>query len=241
VRVDVTRTPLRDAGRPIDVPVAVLTWVATFVVGQFASLLILAASGEDDIDAVPIPTLFAAVAATWVAYLVGLWYASRRSGTGDFVEDYRVRFRLVDLVGVPIGVLTQLVVVPLVYLPLSKIWPSTFSEDELSQNAENLVDRASGATMVLLVLMVCIGAPIVEELVYRGLLQGSFAARFDNVVAWLVASAWFAIIHFRAVEYPGLFTFGLVAGGCLLVTGRLGTPIVAHVAFNVTGLVMALQ
>ena len=31
--------------------------------------------------------------------------------------------------------------------------------------------------MVLLVLMVCVGAPIVEELVYRGLLQGSFAAR----------------------------------------------------------------
>jgi len=241
VRVDVTRTPLRDAGRPIDVRVAVLTWVATFVVGQFASLLILAASGEDDIDAVPIPTLFAAVAATWVAYLVGLWYASRRAGTGDFVEDYRVRFRVVDLVGVPIGVLTQLVVVPLVYLPLAKIWPSTFSEDQLSENAEALVDRASGATMVLLVLMVCIGAPIVEELVYRGLLQGSFAGRFDNIVAWLVASAWFAIIHFRAVEYPGLFTFGLVAGGCLLVTGRLGTPILAHVAFNVTGLVMALQ
>jgi membrane protease YdiL (CAAX protease family) len=241
VRVDVTRTPLRDAGRPIDLPVAVLTWVAAFVVGQLASLMILAASGEDDIDAVPIPTLFAAVAATWVAYLVGLWYASRRSGTGDFVEDYRLRFKVVDLVGVPIGVLTQLVVVPLVYLPLSKIWPSTFTEDQLSETAKDLVDRASGATMVLLVLMVCIGAPIVEELVYRGMLQGSFAARFDNVVAWLVVAAWFAIIHFRPVEYPGLFTFGLVAGACVLVTGRLGTPIVAHVAFNVTGLVMALQ
>ena len=45
VRVDVTRTRLRDAGRPIDVPVAVLTWVAAFVVGQLASLVILAASG----------------------------------------------------------------------------------------------------------------------------------------------------------------------------------------------------
>ena len=240
MRVDVTRTALRDAGRPIDVPIAVLTWVAAFVAGQIVSLAILATSGEDDLDAVPIPTLFAAVAATWVAYLVGLWYASRRAGTGDFVEDYRVRFKLVDLVGVPIGVLTQLVVVPLVYLPLSRLWPSTFSEDELSETAKDLVDRASGATMVLLVLMVCIGAPIVEELVYRGLLQGSFAARFDHVVAWLVASVWFMVIHFRPVEYPGLLTFGLVAGGCLLVTGRLGTPILAHVAFNVTGLVMAL-
>ena len=45
--------------------------------------------------------------------------------------------------------------------------------------------------MVLLVLMVCVGAPIVKELVYRGLLQGSFAARFNNVPAWLAASAIF--------------------------------------------------
>ena len=90
----------------------------------------------------PIPTLFAAVAATWFAYLAALWYASRRAGTGHPVEDYRMRFRVVDLVGVPIGVLTQLVVVPLVYLPLSRIWPATFYEDELSENAERLVDRA---------------------------------------------------------------------------------------------------
>ena len=41
------------------------------------------------------------------------------------------------------------------------------------------------------------------------------------------------------VEYPGLFVFGLVAGACLLVTGRLGMPIATHVAFNVTGLLLA--
>ena len=68
--------------------------------------------------------------------------------------------------------------------------------------------------------MVCVGAPIVEELVYRGLLQGSFAARFNHVVAWLAAAAWFAVIHFRPVEYPGLFAFGLVVGACFLVTDR---------------------
>jgi membrane protease YdiL (CAAX protease family) len=174
-----------------------------------------------------------------VAYLVGMWAASKRSATGHFVDDYRLRFAPIDAVGVPIGVLTQLVLIPLVYLPLQEWWPDTFSDDRLSENAEKLVDRASGGTTVLLVLMVCVGAPIVEELVYRGLLQGSLAARFDHVLAWLAASAWFAAIHFRPVEYPGLFLFGLVAGACLLVTGRLGMSIVTHVAFNVTGLLLA--
>ena len=67
------------------------------------------------------------------------------------------------------------------YLPLERLWADTFSEDRLTENAKDLVDRASGGSMVLLVLMVCVGAPIVEELVYRGLLQGSFAARFNHV------------------------------------------------------------
>ena len=179
--------------------------------------------------------------ATWIAYLVGMWAASQRAGSGDVVEDYAIRVRAVDVLGVPIGVLAQLVLVPLVYLPLRSIWPETFSDDRLSETAEKLVDRASGGTMALLVVMVCVGAPIVEELVYRGLLQRSLAARFEHVLAWLAASAWFAAIHFRPVEYPGLFAFGLVAGACLMVTGRLGMPIATHVAFNVTGLLLAVR
>jgi membrane protease YdiL (CAAX protease family) len=240
VRGVVSRTPLRDAGRRVDVPVAVATWVVAFVLGQAVSSLIIGASGADDLDSVPIPTLFAGVAATWIAYLVGLWVASRRSATGDFVEDYRVRFAPVDLLGVPIGVLTQLVLVPLLYLPLQELWPDTFSDDRLSENAEKLVDRASGASMLLLVLMVCVCAPVVEELVYRGLLQGSLAARFAQLLALVVTAAWFAVVHFRPVEYPGLFLFGLVAGAGLMLTGRLGLPILAHVAFNATGLLLAL-
>jgi uncharacterized protein len=240
VRGVVSRAPLRDAGRRVDVPVAVATWVIAFVVGQAVSAIILASAGVDDADLVPIPTLFAGVAATWMAYLAGMWAASQRSASGDFVEDYRLHFAPIDLVGVPIGVLSQLVLVPLVYLPLSELWPDTFSEDRLSENAEKLVDRADGASMVLLVLMVCLFAPVVEELVYRGLLQSSFAARFDHVLALFMAAAWFAVIHFRPVEYPGLFLFGLVAGAGLLVTGRLGLPIITHVAFNVTGLLLAL-
>jgi membrane protease YdiL (CAAX protease family) len=120
------------------------------------------------------------------------------------------------------------------------MWPDTFSKDRLSDTAEKLADRASGGTMVLLVLMVCVGAPLVEEIVYRGLLQRSFAARTSYVVAWLAAATWFTIIHFRPVEYPGLFAFALVTGACLLVTGRLGMSIATHVAFNVTGLLLAI-
>ena len=241
VRVPTSRrATLREAGRAVDVPVAIVTWLAAFLVGQTISALVASTAGVDDVDAIPIPTLFVAVAATWIAYVAGAWYASVRAGSGDPVEDYRLRFRGIDLVGVPIGALTQLVLVPVVYLPLTRLWPDVFTDERLEETAQRLVDRADGASMALLVLMVCVGAPIVEEIVYRGMLQGSFAARVDQKVALLAAATWFAVIHFRPVEYPGLFVFGLVAGACFLATGRLGTAIVTHAAFNVTGLLLAL-
>jgi uncharacterized protein len=95
--------------------------------------------------------------------------------------------------------------------------------------------------MVLLVLMVCVGAPIVEEIVYRGLLQRSFSARTSQVVAWLIVAAWFALIHFRPIEYPGLFAFALVTGACLMLTDRLGMSWATHIGFNVTGLLLAVR
>jgi membrane protease YdiL (CAAX protease family) len=47
-------------------------------------------------------------------------------------------------------------------------------------------------------------------------------------------------VHLRLAEFPGLFAFALVLGGCWHATRRLGMPLVAHVAFNATGLAMLI-
>lgn len=233
--------PLREAGHRVDVPIAIFVYLGGWIGAQLVVAVVLGIGGYSGVDETPIWILFVAQLFAWSAYGVALVVASEKGGSGHFVEDYRVRFKPVDVLGIPAGVLTQLVVLPLIYLPLERIWERTFNDDKLSENARDLVDRAAGGSMVLLVIMVCVGAPIVEELVYRGLLQGSFAARFNQVPAWLVASAIFAVIHFRPVEYPGLLAIGLVCGFCAMSTGRLGMAMACHVGFNVTGLLLALD
>ncbi|MFM8001726.1 MAG: lysostaphin resistance A-like protein [Actinomycetota bacterium] len=81
-----------------------------------------------------------------------------------------------------------------------------------------------------------VGAPLVEELVYRGLIQSGLNDRFGEKVSLLIASIWFAGVHLQLVELPGLFAFALVLGYCFYRTKRLGLSIVAHVAFNATGI-----
>lgn len=232
---------LRNAGNRVDVPIALFTYVGAWLIGSLLTVLVFTIGGYEKVEESPIWVQFVAQCLAWSVFIVALIIASDRFGSGRFVNDYQARVKPVDVIGIPIGVLTQLVVVPLLYKPLEMIWEDTFTNDKLSESAKELVDRASGGGMVLLVIMVCVGAPIIEELVYRGLLQGSFAARFNHVPALLVAATIFALIHGRPVEAPGLFVVGLVCGLCALSTGRLGMAIACHVGFNVTGLLLAID
>jgi hypothetical protein len=104
-----------------------------------------------------------------------------------------------------------------------------------------LANRAGGWLTVLLVVVVVVGAPLVEELVYRGLLQRSVSSAIGAGAGLVSTSLWFALVHFSPVEYPGLFLAGLVFGACVVLTGRIGPAIVTHAAFNATGLVVVLQ
>ena len=224
------------AGSRITAGVAALAWLIAWVGGGLLASLFVAATGETGSDA-PVWVTVAGAVVMWVPMLVVLREVSQRFGVRDVVEDYGVRFRPMDLVGIPIGALSQLVLLRIVYWPLQSLWPDTFSNPRLEKTARDLYDRAHGGWLVALVLMVVVGAPFVEELLYRGLLQGAFVRRLQDVVAVVVVAAWFAIIHFQPVEYPGLFAFGLVLGACALSTRRLGLSMVTHLAFNATGLI----
>jgi membrane protease YdiL (CAAX protease family) len=177
----------------------------------------------------------------WATFAVALYLVSVRVGTGDLIEDYRVRFAPVDLLGIPAGIAAQLALVPAVYWPLQQLWPDTFSQERLEERAVELADRAGGAAAIMLVVVVVLGAPLFEELVYRGLLQRSLVATLGRWQGLIAAAVWFAVIHLTPVEYPGLFVAGLVFGLGVYLTDRLGPGMLAHAAFNATGIALAFS
>ncbi|HAP78301.1 MAG TPA: hypothetical protein DCR14_19735 [Acidimicrobiaceae bacterium] len=226
---------------PVPVRDATLGWAAAWVAGMLVASVIAAALGRTDEsgDLVLSPGLLAITSlALWVPMVAIAQGLGRRHGAGNLVVDYAVRFRPVDLLGLPLGVVTQLVVVRALYWPLERVWPDTFSSERLEQRARELWESAEGVGVVVLVLVVAIGAPLVEELVYRGLLQGAFVRCLGPLTGVVLAAALFALIHFQPVEYPGLFVVGLVFGACIWRTGRLGMSIFTHIGFNATGLAL---
>jgi uncharacterized protein len=224
----------------ISIGIAAATWLAGWLGGNIAGSIVLAASGTAGRDAADRPAWVAVVSALalWIPQVAALIFVSQRFATGKPFADYGLKFKPIDLVGIPVGVLSQLVVLRLVYWPLQAGWPGAFSNKHLEQNAKDLYDTAHGIWLVLLILTLAVGAPLVEELVYRGLLMGAARRRVNDVIALVAVAAFFALIHFRPVEYPGLFAFGLVLGACVLATDRIGMSIVAHMAFNVTAIAL---
>ena len=227
---------------PVPIRPAFGAWSLAWLLGSVvaAPMLVLALGAELDGD-LSIPQLTVVAMGSWAAFLVALAVVSKRFGTGRFRDDFALRFGPLDLIGVPIGVLGQLALIPLVYVPLRALWPDTFTTARLEERAQDLADRATGLSTVLLVLVVVVGAPIVEELVYRGLLQRSMAAAWGAAPALALTALWFSLIHLSPVEYPGLFVAGLMFGAGVLVTKRIGLSIVTHAAFNATGIIVVLS
>jgi membrane protease YdiL (CAAX protease family) len=223
------------------VGVAFVAWLLAYVAAlplQAAAIAITGYSGIDP-DTWPMSMTVLTVVLLWIPFVVALSVVSSRWGSGRFGDDFRIRFRIVDLVGIPIGIASQLILLPLLYVPLRSIWPETFSSEDVEERARELWDRADGIWVVALVIIVVIGAPLIEEMVYRGLILQSLQGRVNEVLALVVSSLWFAAIHLQPVELPGLFVFALVLGACFLATGRLASPILAHAAFNAVGLILA--
>jgi len=217
------------------------SWLAAFLAANVIIIAIAGASGHggQDSDTWPMWLTITSFVCQWVPYGVMLVLLSKRDGTDRFRDDYRLRFRWVDALGLPIGALSQLVLVQLVYWPLRELFPDTFTDDRLEERAGDLWDRAHGGWLVALVIVVAIGAPIVEELVYRGLILQTLQSRVNDALALVISAAFFAGIHFAPVEFPGLFVFAIVLGLCYQRTGRLGMAIAAHVGFNAVGLALA--
>jgi len=219
-----------------------LFWIAAFLLANFASLLVLVLTGNGGSSSTEMSTLDVALSATamWIVYLF-VTSQFLQVKWSDFRSTIGATFLRRDVaVGIPLGIASQLVLVNAVNWPLARLFPDAFSFEEVSKRASDLVDAAHGGWVVLLAVVVIVGAPIVEEIVYRGVVQPGLVASWGRTAGIVVTAALFAAIHMQPVEFPGLFAFALVLGWARHSTGTIGMSIVTHMAFNATGLALVV-
>jgi uncharacterized protein len=206
-------------------------FLVAVLASTFVTAAVLAATGRsaEASDDLPLTLVAVLQVPLWIGLAGAPVLAAKRKGRG-VVEDFGVRLRASDVpIGLVAGAVTQALLVPLLYVPIFRLLGDDL---DVSGPARSLTDRATGVGVVLLVLVVAIGAPVVEELFFRGLLLRALERRLGPAPALWLSAVLFGLSHFQLLQLPALVLFGLVAGLLAQRRGRLGPAVCAHLAFN---------
>ena len=181
----------------------------------------------------------------WIGLVGSTVLATRRKGSGSLKIDFGWAVQWFDVpLGVAVGIGAQLVIVPAVAILLRPL----LGEPEVSGPVKELVAEASGVGLAILILIAVVGAPLVEELFFRGLLLRSIEKRLGVVGAVVGSSVFFGLAHpqdlpakAQIMIIVALAAFAVALATLAVKTRRLGASIIAHATFNLISLVVALQ
>jgi hypothetical protein len=215
--------------------------IVVFFSGTIASLLvavIVVGSGADPLSPIPFSAVFGAQA---VASFAMAWYLSHTRGSGSLAADTGLIISGSDWWGVPAGMGLQ-VAIAIVTAPIIVwIWPDgppSQSVAEVAESSETLIEQ------LLVLTVVAVGAPIIEEMIFRGMLLSILTRSLSRWPAILVSAAVFAAIHLfdpnAIAVIPGLFILGIVLGWVAIKRGDLSLAIALHSGINLLAAITLL-
>jgi membrane protease YdiL (CAAX protease family) len=168
---------------------------------------------------------------------------SRRYGSGSIRRDYGVQVRPVDLGWGLLLALLARVLATVVVIVLA-----AFSHRLTGSNLTGVRElKDDTAALTAYALLAVVGAPLVEELFFRGLLLRSFVGRLGLWGAVPAQALLFCLVH--TIPSLGLgnvsvlaatFLFGAFAGVVATWQRRLGQSMIGHSLFNVVAVVAVL-
>ncbi|MCL4448539.1 MAG: CPBP family intramembrane metalloprotease [Actinobacteria bacterium] len=207
----------------------------------------------------PVILVVASLFGLWVGLIGACIFASKTTGNGHFIKDFGLEIKpATDIpIGILIGIASQLVLVPILYIPIAP-FVHNFSQN-FSKPARQLTANTQGASLILLAILTVVGAPIVEELFFRGLLFRGLrkavnswlnrplrdnhygANKLSLIIAVILSSVIFGLAHGEPLQALGLIAFGIILAVLAYKTSRLGPGIIAHASFNATAFVFMIR
>jgi uncharacterized protein len=218
---------------------AVFVAVSAAAVGRLGSLADIARLSEP-----PTWYIVSTLLGLWAGFFGAAWLSSRVRGTKSLSADLGLRFRWIDLVGIPIGVGGQ-ILVALMYIPIAQ-HVHDFNQ-RFNAPSQRLTGASHGAGFAVIAVFTVVGAPFFEELFFRGVLLRSLARLFGNfggfvgpALAIVSSGVLFGLAHAESLQLLGLAVFGIILSLVSYRTGRLGMNTVAHATFNLMAVAAAV-
>ena len=121
---------------------------------------------------------------------------------------------------------------------VSSVTSAVFGEVPTARDQLAISDEITALDFVLLFIAVVLVGPVVEEVVFRGLLYRFVRAKAGVRVAVAVSALAFSLTHFIPLLVGVFFVFGLVLAAAAERYESLYPPIVIHALVNATAIVL---
>lgn len=212
-------------------PVVGLLWAGTCYLLFQLVVSGLAALREGALDLV---TLGAAEALAYVAVTLAVLFVHERRPSPRSSLGLRPTHPALALIGAGLGLSLKLPAESFSQV-IERFFPP--SDEQLLARAA-LYRTDTMVQLISLIAVVCLVAPLVEEMFFRGALYGRMA-KISPRRAGVVTAAAFVAVHGNLRHWPALVVVASVLGYARVVSGSLLPCVCLHVAFNAAG-VLAL-
>ena len=239
----------RDAAGPITIPLGLAMILLMYVLGPVGAYFLSQFQPPPPEDSPPEQRLawqtMARLAAYALQLLVVVWYARVWAA---WPRSDRDRRRPGAVHAAVLGAATLALWYPAMYVtgiiaafaqekiqgaPVQAIAHATLKE---------LAESEAGLTRWMTILLAVLAAPIIEETMYRGLLQRTLAAAGQGPwVRIVLTSMVFALFHINVAQpyaLAALFVLSLGFGWVFERTGRIIAPIAMHMVFNALNVIL---
>jgi membrane protease YdiL (CAAX protease family) len=199
-----------------------------FALQILCTILIMAATQGWAAKATPIAVISGLVISA-IIQLFLMWLYLRKDSRMDAMGLY-------DFGHIPFGKTVRIAFICIFaamafnYIYATYLIPGIGMQDDMAKILAGIA-RAPLAIAAMICAIV-IAAPIVEELLFRGLLQNALAKYLPIGGAILLSSFLFAAVHGQPYAIPGLMSLSVAFGYLYHRTGSLRTNIILHMANN---------
>jgi membrane protease YdiL (CAAX protease family) len=180
------------------------------------------------------PIILASLLLSWAGFLFSVYWAGTRKGDKNWRE--LIKWRFAWKKDIPIAIVFVLIYRGLEYLLGLTLEHYGVDTSKLSNGG--LVSDQTGIWLILVAIAASLGAPVVEEIFFRGMFLTVARRNYGTVAGILITSIIFGLLHAQASLAATLYTVtitGLIGLGLAILvvkTNRLGTSITAHILFN---------
>ncbi|MDN5204181.1 type II CAAX endopeptidase family protein [Fulvivirgaceae bacterium BMA10] len=168
---------------------------------------------------------------TILAMGIPLWIVSviKKKQTGSATFDLSVK---------NIGVLPYLIIMSAalligIIMPIGSLIPIP---EVLKESFATLAGQTGIFTFILMV----IAAPVLEELLFRGIILDGLLKRYSPVKSILISALLFGIVHLNPWQFVTGFTMGILIGWVYSKNKCVLTSIIMHASVNLTAYVLRI-